>query len=230
MEFFKTRTRPLAVCFFSLLSFILFTLSADVSSGIFAKWYGILVGIALMLLAIPCHLLGRKTFLGYVLSVALNSIGMGCSASAYYITSGICSDFKVLIVSTILPMALMLVITVIITVFPQAKEPVIAIAVILEIALIIASIVFWILRGGEFYAFSLFSHIIATFYTGALVITANEEERKLLRDISFGSFGAFVIVAVIVILVVSQGEACDCSGCDCDCCDCSPSGKRKGSK
>ena len=60
-----------------------------------------------------------------------------------------------------------------------------------ETGLIIASVVFWCIRGGDFYAFSLFCHVIAVFYTIVLGFTVDKEERSLLRDVSFGGFGAF---------------------------------------
>ncbi len=133
---------------------------------------------------------------------------------------------EVLLPAVFLPLALLCLCCVALTAFTDTKEPIISVAVALEIALLIASVVFWIIRGGEFYAFSLFSHLIALFYTAVCALTVNEEERALERDIAIGSFGVFALIgvmALIAVLIVSGGDGCDCDctdGCECDCCEC----------
>lgn len=213
-EFIRQRGRAIAVFAFSVLSLCLFALATYIASGIFSKWYGIIAGVILMILGIPCHLLGRKSFFGYILCFALNTVGMGCCACAYYVTSGVSYEISSLIPAVLLPIAILFIGCVILTVFPSVKEPTIVVMAVLEAGLIIASIVFWCIRGGEFYAFSLFSLAVAGFYTAVYAFTVNEPERKLLRDISFGSFGAFLAITVIVLIILSEGDALDCGDCE----------------
>ncbi|MBQ8357553.1 MAG: hypothetical protein IJX39_07070 [Clostridia bacterium] len=190
----------------------------------------------LTLLAIPFHLLGGRTWIGYLFSFLLNTCGMCCSMTAYYNMSGLSCARADLLPAVLLPLTLLLCLCVLLTVFSESKEPIVAIAVLLEVALLVASVVFWAKRGGDFYAFSLFAHLIVLFYTTVFGVTVGEEERGLLRDISFGSFGAFLLVAaaalIAVTLIAGDGCDCDCNCGDCDCssCDCGPSDFGKNTK
>lgn len=38
-------------------------------------------------------------------------------------------------------------------------------------------------------------------------ISLNNTERKVLRDISFGSFGSFIIITIVVLCIISKGDA-----------------------
>ena len=51
----------------------------------------------------------------------------------------------------------------------------------------------------------------------------DEEEYSILRDISLGSYGAFLLVGIAVLIAIAcvAGDGCDCDcGDSCDCCDC----------
>lgn len=218
----KERLKPLACFVFFCLSIALFTAFTNIGTPLFVKAYGILVGLGFMALSVPAHFLGERLKLSYVLSIILNSVGTGFIASSYYCVKQVPSGFSHLIPAVFLPLGITFVCCVILAVAPDIKHPVIAIGIILEVALIIASIVFWCIKGGEFYAFSLFSLIICGFYTVILGVSVGEE-RKLIKDISFGGFGALMVICVIVVLVLSGGEGCD--SCDCDGCDCGGGGK-----
>lgn len=224
-RFFSSRARSITTFGFFAFTLILFTVLTDAGAELFTRWHGVVIGICITLLAIPAHFVGSKIHAMYVVSIVMNSVAMGFMASAYYSTKGVPSDARDLIPAILLPIILMLICCIILTVLPSAKHPVIAVFGILELGFIIASIVFWCIRGGEFYAFSFFSFVIMSFYTVVLAFTADEEERELLRDISFGGFGAFFIIALVVIAIISEGDACDCSGCDCG--DCGGGKKKK---
>ena len=49
--------------------------------------------------------------------------------------------------------------------------------------------------------------LIALFYICIFTISINNDKRSVLRDISYGSFGAFVILTVIVLVMLSDGDA-----------------------
>ena len=222
----KTRLKPLCIFFFFAVTLILFTAFTSIGAPLFTKAYGIPIGMLFMIVAIVWHILGSQYDIFYILGIIFNSVGMGFLASTYYCLKDVPSFISDLAPALVLPLAIMLAVSVILTLAPDIKHPMIVILAILELGLIIASIVFWCTRGGDFYAFSMFSLIVTGFYTGVLAFTV-DEERELLRDISFGCFGAFFIIGIVVIIAISQGEACD--GCDggCDGCDCGGGSKKK---
>ena len=129
---------------------------------------------------------------------------------------------------------ILLLVCVLLTAIPKRKQPIVITSVVIELGLLITSIVQWVRFGGEFYAFSFFALLVILFYTVVYAITAGEEERSLMRDISFGSYGTYLLVAIAALVATAcvVGDGCDCDGDCCDCCDCSDfnRGKRKSNK
>ena len=230
LSFLKTRCRPLAVLFFAILSFGVFLISTTAACRLFNRWYGIIAGCLLMALALLCHHFGDRHFLFYVVAFLLNALGTGCFASAYYNISGVPSALSDLAPALLLPVGLLLVTCTVLTAFPRSTTVFTDIMAVLILGLMIATIVFWVRCGGAFYAFSLFSLLIAGFHLGVCMATANEAERSLLRDVSLGSFGMFLAVGVAALIAIScaGGDGCDCDCCDCgDCCGTGGDGKKK---
>lgn len=209
---------------FATLALFLFLLFTPLGVQLFSEWYGLLGGLTLTALAFLGYLGGEKLPVLYLFAFLLNTVGGSFCASAYYRTAALPCTWEALCPAVFLPLALLFLCGVALTAFPDTKEPIIAVTVVLEVALLIATIVFWIIRGGEFYAFSLFSLLIALFYTVVFALTVNEEERATERDIAIGSFGAFMLVgmaALVAVLVIAGGDGGDCDCCECyDCCDC----------
>ncbi len=236
LENISVRCRAVVVFLFSAVALLLFTACCYAGQIWFSEWYGLPMGGALMLLSIPFHRLREKSSFSYVVSFLLNTVGMGFCASAYYSMTIVPSALEDLLPGVILPLGILLITCILLTVFAQVKQPIVTVVIVLEVALVIASVVFWVQRGGDFYAFSLFSLLIAGFYTFAYALTVGEEDRSILRDISFGSYGCFLFVALAALLAIAcvAGDGCDCD-CDGDCCDCSgcdggSSGKTKKRK
>lgn len=229
LSFLKTRGRALLVLAMSVLAIGSFIAATLLGKLIFGWWAGVIVGVILMGLSVLLHFLGRRNKLGYFLSFLLNSVGAGFSASTYYTVSRVYCDLETLVAASLACVITLSILCIVLSLLPDKKHIFIAIFIIIEAVLLVLSVIFWIREGGEYCAFSFFSMLICVFYTGVCAITVDEEERRILRDISFGSFGVFILVSIIVILIISQGEACD----GCDCCDCGDfggSGKRKGKK
>ena len=234
----SARRRVVIVVLFSVVALLVFTGCCYLGQDWFLKWHGIPTGGVLMLLAIPLHLLGEKSAISYVFSFLLNTAGMGFCASAYYTMTIAPSALEDLLPALVLPLAILLVTCILLVVCIEKKQPIVTIVIFLEIALIIASIVFWVDRGAEFYAFSLFSLVVASFYTVVYHFAIDEDEYSILRDVSLGSYGAFLLVGVAALVAIAcvAGDGCDCDGgdcCDCDCsgCDCgSGDGKTKAKK
>ena len=220
------RAKTWIALLFAALALFLFVLATSWGVQLFPRWFGLLGGAVLMLLAGLCYWGGTRFSFLYLLTFLLNTFGCGFCAAAYYRVADVPCTLEALLPAVWLPLLLLFLGCLALTAFPDTKEPIIFVAVALEVALLIASVVFWIIRGGEFYAFSLFSHLMAIFYTAVYGLTVKEDERALEHDLATGSFGVFALVgvaALIAVLIVSGGDGCDCDctdGCECDCCDC----------
>ena len=55
------------------------------------------------------------------------------------------------------------------------------------------------------YSFGFFTILLSLFYHCVFALTVNND-RLVLRDISFGSFGAFVIISIVVLFILTEGE------------------------
>ena len=90
--------------------------------------------------------------------------------------------------------------------FHKAKKMTVGVGATINILLLVVSVVLWIINNAGFFSFCFFCLLISLFYLCVFGITLNHEERFVLRDISFGSFGSFIIITVVVIFILSEGE------------------------
>lgn len=107
----------------------------------------------------------------------------------------------------------------------KRKKAIIACGLISELILLVLFLTLRISDGNLFCGFACFSIIIAMFYTCVFGISVNRDERSVLRDISYGSFGAFVVITAAVIFLLTEGEVLD--GLEPDIADIGISEKRK---
>lgn len=206
LQFLNTKAKAFVVFLFSLISLGLFILSTLFATAVCQKWHGLAIGIGLMLLAIPFHCIGKKFKWGYLLSFLANAIANGFSVSAYFITQNIPLDLYSLLLAIIPAAGILLLVYFMLQTFHKTKKVTVTVACILNALLTIAFLVFWIMEGNIIFSFGFFSSLISFFYLCVFGITINHDERSVLRDISFGSFGSFIILTVVVIFILSEGE------------------------
>lgn len=60
LNFINTKAKAFIVFLFSLISLGIFIFTTLATSIIFKQWYGLVLGIVLMILAIPFHCIGKK--------------------------------------------------------------------------------------------------------------------------------------------------------------------------
>ena len=235
----RGRGRAMVVWLLAAWSLVLFAVFTSLCNSFLREWFGLVVGGVLALLALLFYLLGAHFLPAYLATFFLNTVAIGFCAGAYYGVSGVSAELANLLPATLLPLGLLLLSALLLAAFPESKDPIVALTVLLEVGLIITSIVFWVRNGGDFYAFSLFSHLVALFYTYVYALTACAEERILIKDVALGSFGAFLLVGVaaLIALCAAGGGDCDCDcgdgccdSCDCSGCDCSTGNSGKKTK
>ncbi|HOB20423.1 MAG TPA: hypothetical protein PK830_02630 [Candidatus Atribacteria bacterium] len=66
----------------------------------------------------------------------------------------------------------------------------------------------WVSEGRVLSSYGLFALISASFFIIVNGLTINND-RLVLKDISYGSFGAFIIITLTVALILSEGEILD---------------------
>lgn len=201
-----TKTKAFVVFLFSMMSIALFILSALFANAVFQELYGLIVGIALMIAAIPFHRMGKSHKLGYLLSFLINSVANGFSVSAYFFSSGIKLNLYEMLISALPAAGILLLVYLMLRVFHSTKKTTMTAAAIINGVVTIVLLVLWITRGSLIFSFGFFCSLISIFYLCVFGITIDHDKRPVLRDISFGSFGSCIIITVVVIFILFEGE------------------------
>jgi hypothetical protein len=206
-NFINTKAKAFVVFLFSAVSLGIFVFSTQFAVILCSKWYGLIVGISLMILAIPLHILAKKLPILYVVSFLVNFIGCGFSVSAYYLTKDLSLSLFELTIAMIPAGAILTLIYLMLQIYSKTKKVTISIAAIINFILLVVVIIYWIRTGDTSFSFGFFCLLISLFHIGVFGVTINHDERPVLRDISYGSFGSFVILTVVVIVILSEGDA-----------------------
>ena len=208
-NYLNTKAKAFVVFVFSLSFIGVFVLSSLFATQICQKWYGLVIGIAMMIIAIPFHCNGKKVLWGYLISFIINSVASGFVASAYYLENKIVLDIYNLLIGAIPAAVIICLVYLMLQNFNKTKKVTITVAAIINAVITITAIVFWIMHGNVVFSFGFFCSLISFFYLCVFGITINNDERLVFRDISFGSFGSFIIISVVVIFILSEGEILD---------------------
>ena len=206
MSFLNTKAKAFVVFLFSLISVALIAVAAFLGVAVFKEFYGLAAAITLMILAIPFHLQGKKRKWTYTVSFLMNSVANGFSVSTYYSAKNIDLSIEGVLLAVIPAVGILLLVYLMLQTFNKTKKVTVTVACILNGALTVALTVLWIIYGWLIFSFGFFCSLISFFYLCVFGITVNHDERSVLRDISFGSFGSFIIITVVVIFILSEGE------------------------
>lgn len=158
-----------------------------------------------MLLAIPAHIFGKHYKTWYFISYLQNTIGLGFSISTYYTYKGILPELT----SFILIFLICLVITItfsILTLSPKVKPYLKLITVIVILCLLVSSIIIWVINCNINHSL-LFYYLNISYYYMLAIITSNKNIRDLTRVISLLSFGAYIVISIIVVIIIFEGDA-----------------------
>lgn len=206
---YKAKFNTRMIFLLSCLSLCIFPFATLAATRIFKQWYGIFVGVVLMILAIQFHRIGKKRPWGYVVGCILNFIGNGLSVSALYL----CREIELHLVpllTAILPAVGILLVFFLLSHFSRIpKRPLCVAAVILNIVLLVASVVLWIRCGDMPFSFGFFSLLISLIFFFVFSATVEGTSGSVFRYISFGSFGVWIILTVVVLVILSDGELLD---------------------
>ena len=197
-----------ALCIFSAAT--LFGISA------FEECVGIVIGVAMMIVALLCHNISklfrsvpRKSKLPYFISFLLNTVACGFSASAYYtvleINAGVGELFAAALIA-----ALLLAVCAAVYCFVSAHTVLCIVFCLLDIALGAFAVYGWVTAENAFFSFLFFSCIVAFFYIFAIKTAAKKYMRApLVQTVSLHSFGIFILITFVVLIVLSEGDALD---------------------
>ena len=168
------------------------------------QWIGLIIGVGFMILGIIIYRFGKTHGLFYLLSFISNMIGVGLSITAYYVFkeySLALYDFIFAIIVSMLMLSGFLGLTF----MERVKKHIKWMTGVIILMSFVLSLILW-LSVDEFSGLSFyFLNIIYFFMVGMISVT--DSLKDLSKEMAWVSFGAFILVSIIVLIIISEGEA-----------------------
>lgn len=189
---------------FSAITYLIAGLSALICNRLISNWYGLLVGLGFMILALVFHLIAKKKSpLLYIVSSCINAIATGFSIGSYY------SYTKTLlpILTVVLCLIPYLLLSYLICLITSKVKPKIKSGIILGLILLILlilCIVFW--KHSTMFSYGFFALLILMFYF-ILCLKTLGTPRNILSDLSFTSFGFYLLISYVVVVLMTEGDS-----------------------
>ena len=172
-------------------------------------WFSLLLGIVIMLLSAIIFFRSKDRPYRYILSFILNMIGVGFSITAYYVLRAYALDFVDFMTAYLLSIGLIALFSGL-TYIKFIKRHMKLILSLLVIGFFIGSLLLWI-SVESFTGLSFYFLNVAYFYLIA-IMSQSEDKEDLMREMSIVSFGSFMLVSFIVLVILTEGEALESIG------------------
>lgn len=189
--------------FIACISYLLVSIGVYYGSSLSEKFHSLIIGFSFMLLAIPSHILGKRLSLFYFSAIILNSLGVGFFITSYYHHI----EYSLNLYEYIVPLSIsigILVLFGLITSFNAVRRYSKIITVFLIAILFVLTLIIW-LSNDAFTGLTFYYFNIVYFFMIAM-ISASNDIRDLSKEISLAMFGAFILVSIIVLIIITEGE------------------------
>lgn len=192
------------VFLFSVITYLIAGLSSLICNRLISRWYGLLIGIVFVVIAIVVHFIAKKKApLLFIVSCCINAIATGFCIGSYYSQEKI--FLSVVTVALIFLPYLLLCYLVCFWLSNAKKKKFPGILLgFLFAACFLVLILFW--NQSTLFSYGFFTLLIALFYYVLCLLTFHTS-RNILTDLSLTSFGLFLIVFTIVSVILSDGDA-----------------------
>ena len=173
------------------------------------SWWIALPVILMLVLAIAAHNLAKGRTGGYWLSYTLNAICSGCMIGILYIEKDWAVELMTLLYGAIPAAVLGLMLC--LGELGKGKtwrKVWDVIALLLTVALIVGAIVLWVKWNHVLGSFAFFCGVCQLFFHLACAVS-REKPQGMWRYLSLSGFWAFAVIAVVVIVILSEGDILD---------------------
>lgn len=186
---------------FSVITYLIAGLSALICNRITPNGYGLLVGLIFTTIAFLFHLLAKKKApLLFIVSCFMNAIAAGFSIGSYFSYTKIFLPVMTVVFCFIPYLILTYLSCLLISKVKPKKKSGMILGFVLLI-LFILCIIFW--HNSTLLSFSFFTLLIVLLYF-LLCLKTLGTPRNILSDLSFTSFGFYLLIASVVIMIQSK--------------------------
>lgn len=198
---------PAYLCGLALMAAVTWLLTPLVAD---LHWIWVILSALLLCLgAVVCHVKSKHRTALYIIGYLLNAIGSGVAAATLYAqmewSAEIMTPLPALAPAAVMGLLLCL------GYFGQGKlwRKIWGLGMLLlALALIVLSVIVWINWQPVVGSMGFFSSICLLFFMMACLGTLDASREKW-RYLSFSGFWAFAVIAVVVVLILSEGEILD---------------------
>lgn len=193
------------ISLFLLGSFLFMSLGLYVGNSYINGIKGLFIGIILVLSAFVFHMIAEDYPKLYLISYFINGFAVGLTASAYYNHYELTPTIEMMIQTSFYGFILTSVFA-LLTVASPVKRIGPALATLVIIIGSIYTIKWWIELDNTTYSL-LFFYSQLSYFSIITMVLNSYDLKSLLRKVSLFSFGAFIVIAGVVILILSEGDA-----------------------
>ena len=168
------------------------------------QWIGLILGVIFMLFGMIIYQLGKIHTLFYWVAFILNMIGIGLSITAYYVFKAYDLELKDFITAILVSMSLLIAFggLTFVPLFKRHLKWMISFTILISF---VVSLSLWLsvdtFTGLSFY----YLNVIYFFMVGIIAVT--DSFKGLSKEMAWVSFGAFILVSNIVLIILTEGEA-----------------------
>lgn len=196
------------ICFFGLMIFCISVFSGCLVSVKFVpEFYGLVIGFGSMIVSIPFALIFKDKKIMYIAVTIWNGIASGFSIGSYYIMKNV--DFVLInaIDSVIICICIFILYCYATRLKFVEKYPKLFTYPVITIFLIL-SIIGWAKIDKSLFSYFTFMFIADIYFIFALLIVA-ADTKGLYKNICVCSYGALLLISIVSLLVISEGEGFD---------------------
>lgn len=191
---------------FSVVTYVIASMACLVCAKAVPEWFGLIIGFCIMLIALILHFVAKNASpLLYVVSSCINAVATGFSIGAYYPST----STKLPVSTPFLLFLPYLILTFLILCFIQYL-PKKSFSGILCTIILVGSILLCILHWEESslitYGFFL---LLIQMFNFVLSLRILKTSRNVLANLSLASFGIYLLVACVVAIIISDGDAAE---------------------
>jgi len=168
------------------------------------QWIGLIFGVILLIIGIAIYQLGEKNQFFYQLTFIINMIGIGFSITAYYVFKAYSLTLRDYQVAIIIAIGVFILFSLLSRIQIIRRHHKIFLALFILISFIL-SLSLW-LSSDSFTGLSFYYlNVIYFFMIG--VVSSPESFKDISKEMAWISFGAYLLVSIIVLIIISEGEA-----------------------
>jgi hypothetical protein len=168
------------------------------------QWIGLIIGILMMIFSILLYLLGNQNTIFYQLTFLVNMVAIGLSITAYYVLKAYSLTLNDYLVAILVSMGVLILFSLLSRIKLFKCHHKIFLGVFISISFVI-SLILWLSSSGFTGLSFYFLNIIYFLMIG--MVSTPESFKDLSKEMAWISFGAFILISIIVLIIISEGEA-----------------------